>query len=475
MDELHIHDLQSVSLMTASGIFYNITYIQISIGINGFPQCVVSLSTGGALHIDEATNIKAPTFPLLDEDCDLCYKLDGDTHVLFSGYIAGEQSSIQSTTDVIHSTRTYRIACVSEKIDAVPPMAVRYLSNAVAASQQVLHNFIMVTNNAKTGAAKALNSQSGNNDVGGLILRSLSDIQGGVTHGQSSPFSEYIATDKIQLNIKSLATTMLLKYVVDGLTSLIIGGNSYYSALLRLCQDLHLSLVPKVQEKGTMMCISHCNPWAKPDKIFITPSEYTAIGLSNMSRQSTTIDGIVVPNNGDTTAPTTNFYTFYGQYKSKDGQIHTVTKDTLAQLSKTTSLKFAQRPLPSWLKGVATDRKDAIERICKEYFAQEALTQQQLTLTIPTFGFTTPTLEEVFEYVGKTLEIWCPAKDNVDLYNIEKHDKYYAFCQNVTFTMSLLPKYIDTRINLSLSHVRSPELQEALGFNNDADLLYSVS
>lgn len=474
MDNLNIQNLQELYLSTASGTFFNITYLSISLGINTVPTCMVSLSTGGMLKIGESS-IDTPTFPLLDEDCDIFYTVNDETYLLFSGFIAGEQSSIQSTTDIISSTRTFRIASHTEKIDAIPPMAVRYLSNAVTGSQQAQHNFVVVTDSATTGAKKALGKDKDYSNMGKLIIDSVTEIQGAISMGSANPLSEHLATDKIALKVNPPPVD-LQHYIVNNITNLILSGHSYFSAIMSLCRNLHLSLVPRLTSKGTLMCITHCNPWCTPSaEQWLIPADYTTINITNMSRKSTNIDGIIIPNYGDSSSPATDLYTFYGQYKGSKGQIHTVSKNTLVELSNTTSLKFAERSLPGWLIGAASSRKDAIERLCKEYFAQEALTSQQMSIVLPTFSPSFANLQNIFEFVGKPVEIWCPVKENIDLDAITgAHDKYYAFCQGLTLQLSLLPKYVNTSISMQFSHVRGGALQDSLKLS-DSELLYSVS
>lgn len=473
MDDLKLYEIQDLYLQTEGGVF-NVVAVNLSLTVGGLPNCIVSLSTGGLLNskLPNSTALDGPSFPQLDEACNLFIKINNTPYLLMSGFLAGEQSSLSTIQNNISSRRSYRIASVVEKIDSVPPMAVRYLSNAVGANQLAQHNFILVSSAVDIAKSKAKKIANDVKNLGKTIIECMSELQSSISQKMVDEFSKYIKYNKIQLQLKNPPTD-LLTYIVTHLSEAIMKGASYFSALLSLCADLHLSLIPKYKSGELAMYITHVNPWSAP-KITLTPTQYSSMEVINMSRKSSNVDGIIISNSGDTTSTATHLYTFYGQYKGKDGAVHKITKDTLTETPQTTAFKFSLRSIPGWLlnfdktKDTATNDTDLIERLCKEFFAQEALTGQQVIVTLPIIKFL-----ELQNTLGSTYAITTLDKTAINLSTAGATDKLFAFLRGIQLNIMFTATQINANASMTFSHVRTPEIQNALSLK-DSELLYSV-
>lgn len=455
--------------LTANDIAYeNIAHVAYTCVINMEPTCTVSLVAGGLLEDYNQHSEDTPMFPTAGEECALYMQIDDTIYLLFGGTISNTSYDAAITPNGITSHYSIQINSTSSGLDSIPPTAVRYITNATGGENKVQHSFIKAQDGMVATRNYNQSAQHTISNMGKMILDILDNIQRGISDSTDKLFSEYIVCDNIKLQAK-LTGDSLHNYIYGRATQALLGGMNYASILNMLCRELYLTLIPTLDDDGRLvMRITHLNPWSK-ECIKLGLSDCCAVRVTGTSRYNNQVDGIVIPNRGNAETTDINFYTYYGLAQDGTGQVMQITKEDLHRSANTKTYRFVQRFFPTWLHDIDDTDRRLTTRLCKEHFAQECWINHHLSVQVPLMTFL-----QLRDYLGRVLEVPIPDNTTTDFNKSFNTTKLFGCLHSYTFSFTVYNNELSPKTDITLSHVRTEDQQNALAFNEN-DLLYNTT
>lgn len=452
-------DLQALQLKIENQI-YPIFTLDLALTVNNMPVCNVSLSAASGADIK------------IDQECEVSLVHSKGTDILFNGYIMADSVNVATYPTHIENYRTYAIAISTSMIDAIPPTAWVYLTNATGGENLVVMG---ITKVGKSAYGLTNKTTSADNNISKLILGALDklsdDIKNNNSGTSSNDISKHFAPSELLLNTTSIPETVV-QHIDKRVRSLILGGAPYMQVIQTLCSDFYLSLLPVVDNKQYKMQIAHIDAWGKSERD-IKLSEYTSAYTSQSSIKNRNIDGVLMPiyDTSGKAVTDTGLFTFYGQKVKNGNMIHEIVDIKSAGKffgQDTGSLRYKQIQLPSWLVGNAPDTlRNNAKRVVKEYFATYAYANYQLSMNIPYFVY-----RDLKQYLGKVVSVETLG-GAADFDNIGKsaRKKFKGVIHSLNLGMRFVASKLDVSCYMTLSHVRPEDVDKQFKFT-DSDRLY---
>lgn len=465
MDSLTNNSLELYSLdLCVDNRAYPIFNLDLSLAVNNIPVCNIALSAASADSVK------------IDQECKICLKHSKGTTTLFSGYISAEASNIATYTSHIENYKTFTVSIITEAVDAIPPTAWIYLTNAVDSENLVVQGITKVGKGAYGKTEKELAVSSKDKNIAKLILDTLDKLQDNIRNNitnNTKSISKYFVNPDVILNAEG-APESIPRYINNKSRALLLSGATYMQVIQTLCQDFYLSILPSVEKEQYKLQLTHINTWGDSQKT-IKLSEYSAIYTSHVSIKNRLVDGVLMPIY-DTTGrqvTDTGLFVFYGQKSSNSGAVMEITDIKSAEgffKNNTGSLRYKQIPLPTWLVGNAPDTtRNNAKRVVKEYFATYAYANYQVSLGIPYHVY-----DDLRTYLGKVVSIEMLDDGKIIEQTSKKSGKKRLFkgvLQGLNINIRLVSSKLAVSCNANVSHVRSETVDKLMKFKN-TDKLY---
>lgn len=457
IDNAHITELQTLIVKVGKNT-YPVFNFNLSLAVNAMPVGTIALSVASK-----------PTIKI-DDECSVVLTRNGSDVVLFSGYISSVAVNTSTFVSHIENYLLYTISSKSAAIDAIPPTAWVYLTNAVDTENLVVQGFTKVGKGALGQTDTELERNKGETNIPAIICNTINSLQGHISQMTNPPdlIGKFIKGDNLRLNLQG--TDRANRYINDRIVSLIEKSKQSYLDVIRtVCQEFYLTLVPSKKD-NYLLRMRHVNPW-RASKHTITWSDYTAISMTNISLKGKEIDGIIMPyyDTTGTQVTTTGLFCFYGVKEQKTGAKIEIFDTKSAQTfykQGVGSLRYKQISTPSWLaQGLgASSLRPSVQKIVKEHFLSYAYGTNQIMLNVPYAVY-----ETLVDRIGDTVTVQTLA-DHISMVNKKNTKDLKGILSGLNIDIRTVASRLSINCTATISHAHEVDIEKQLNIVSESGL-----